>query len=127
MHIAEALESIDYTDSDRHTSSLPLGQEQHPTRLITVARQIGQVRPLVSCSHFDVVHVTGAGERVNLAASNPVVMLVLSGTGQIGNAKDEQWRCDLRPGDTVLIPALAETFIELTPAGQMLLTCLGTE
>jgi len=128
LHIEEALASIHYTappPAGKVDTSEAANNESDI--LAELIGEIGTVRRLIECPYFNVVHATtGQNMLVDFACPFPLVMMVLSGKGRVGNHREQDYRCGYRPGDTILLPAMEQTRLEIIEPGECLFTCLGS-
>ncbi|MBN2376036.1 MAG: class I mannose-6-phosphate isomerase [Sedimentisphaerales bacterium] len=138
LHVEQALESIHYTDSDatdktndnaKHTAYPPTAAspkiKPSSNDLQTVGNAMGKSRILTDCPFFSVAYAEIRVGKQEIESPMPIVMIMLSGNGQL---KNEQSSCEpvtYRAGDTLLLPAGSGNYIIANTGGESLLTCLG--
>ncbi len=129
LHIEESLLCCHYTDE----SSPPTGPEEfepsdHQENLHRLAQHLGQTETLLDCSFFSVLRTTITDSlQDGLRHKAPAVVIVLSGSGKIGNPNDAEPLTTFQPGDTLLLPRMDNLSFQANSEVQCLLTCLGPE
>jgi mannose-6-phosphate isomerase len=126
LHLEQALASVHYTDSPPTAADTLPTDGEISSPLQQSAEKLGKTHSLVDCPYFSVVHLSleKTGRRV-YEMSLPVVMMVLSGTGMVGNVENAEVAWFYHPGDTILIPNMEEAFFHIKQPGECLWVSLG--
>ena len=151
LHVEEALASINYglgrarvdggtpptasvdAGDDPPTAKLgpiitpPTVASPNCVELVRLGAALGEARTLLCCEYFSVVHVgNGHSKKCTARPGVATIMMVLKGRGTIGLVADAAWDTAYGPGDTLLLPAVAELTIDAGADCEYLLACLET-
>ena len=138
LHIEQALESIHFTDSDavnkanrdvKHAACPPTAAtpkiKTSSNELQMVGNALGKSRILTDCPFFSVAHTEIKAGKQEIESPMPIVMIMLSGNGQLKNVQSSCEPVTYIAGDTLLLPAGGSNYINVNTGGECLLACLG--
>ncbi len=138
LHIKQALESIHFTDSRhvdktnedaKHAASPPTATvpatKSSSNDLQMVGNTLGKSRLLTDCPLFSVAYAEIRPGRQEIDSPMPIVMIMLSGNGQLKNVQLSCEPVTYKAGDTLLLPAGSGNYINAKSGGECLLACLG--